>query len=325
MYSTILIGFENTEQGRDALELGRVIARTTGGRLLVATVDPPATGFLGSREQGAETRRASQRLASQVLSHLPGLGLALEARCVAASSPASGLRHLAEAEGADVIVVGSTHRGALGRILPGSVGERLLTGSPCAVAVAPRGYAEARARRRLGAKPSTNGTVGADDPQPRVIGVGFDGSEQGEQALLVAARLATRARAALRVIAVAPSHPLGLRSAQPEVHAAAVQLYLDLQDRLQDAVAELPGDLRPQAIFLRGDPASVLLSMAAQGVDLLVIGSRGKHGPVHRVLLGSVSQAVMHRAPCPVLITPRTGRAPLSVSEGVSNAVSAMS
>jgi nucleotide-binding universal stress UspA family protein len=65
--------------------------------------------------------------------------------------------------------------------------------------------------------------------------------------------------------------------------------------------------------------------MAAQGVDLLVIGSRGKHGPVHRVLLGSVSQAVMHRAPCPVLITPRTARAPLSVSEGVSNAVSAMS
>jgi nucleotide-binding universal stress UspA family protein len=327
VYSRILVGFENTEQGRDALELGRVLAHTTGASLLVATVCPPDLGFLGYSEHRAEMRRASERLASQTLSHLPESELALQARYVSANSPASGLQHLAEAEGAEVIVVGSTHRGTLGRILPGSVGERLLTGSACAVAVAPRGFAEAQARRRPGRQPSTNGGRGADDPGPRVIGIGFDGSAQGEEALRVAARLAERTRAALRVIAVAPSHShaQGLGSARAEVHAAAVQLYLDLQDRLQDAVAELPGDLRPQAIFLRGDPASVLLSMAAQGVDLLVVGSRGRHGPVRRVLLGSVSRAVMHRAPCPVLIIPRIARAPLSAPTRASTAVSAMS
>ena len=39
---------------------------------------------------------------------------------------------------ADLVVVGSTHTGRLGRVFPGSTGEKLLHGAPCAVAVVPR-------------------------------------------------------------------------------------------------------------------------------------------------------------------------------------------
>ncbi len=70
-------------------------------------------------------------------------------------SPAHALHDLAEAEHAELIVVGSSHTGRLGRVAPGSTGERLLHGAPCAVAVVPHGYrtraerADPPDRRRL--------------------------------------------------------------------------------------------------------------------------------------------------------------------------------
>jgi nucleotide-binding universal stress UspA family protein len=47
-----------------------------------------------------------------------------------------------------------------------------------------------------------------------------------------------------------------------------------------------------------------LLERAAEGVDLLVLGSRG-YGPVLRLIAGSVSVRVIRNAPCPVLLVPR--------------------
>jgi nucleotide-binding universal stress UspA family protein len=43
-----------------------------------------------------------------------------------------------------------------------------------------------------------------------------------------------------------------------------------------------------------------------RGIDLLVCGSRG-YGPVRRVLLGTVSAALLRQASVPVLVTPRGG------------------
>ena len=85
----------------------------------------------------------------------------------------TGSRTWLTEEGADAIVLGSTHRGPLGRVLVGSVAERLLTGAPCGIVVAPRGYGEG-------------------DPAglPRVIAVGFDGSPESRRALAQASELA---------------------------------------------------------------------------------------------------------------------------------------
>ena len=131
---------------------------------------------------GAEARGGSDRLFEAVLPRLTGLNVKTHA---ASGKPvAEALRELVEEEGADAIVLGSTHRGPVGRIYPGSVAERLLHGAPCAVAVAPRGFAA-----RAGG-------------EPRVLAVGFDGSPESQAALELAGELAEAAEATLRVVAV---------------------------------------------------------------------------------------------------------------------------
>jgi nucleotide-binding universal stress UspA family protein len=101
---------------------------------------------------------------------------------VAGESPAAGLHALAERERAALIVIGSSRRSRLGRVLPGGTGAPPL-GRVRPVAVAPAGYADA---------------VGS----LRTIGCGFDGSPESESALRWAAALARRASAGVGVEAV---------------------------------------------------------------------------------------------------------------------------
>jgi nucleotide-binding universal stress UspA family protein len=54
-----------------------------------------------------------------------------------------------------------------------------------------------------------------------------------------------------------------------------------------------------------GDPVRVLETEARDGLDLLVLGSRG-FGPLRRVLVGSVSGELVRQAPCLLLVVPRS-------------------
>jgi nucleotide-binding universal stress UspA family protein len=99
-------------------------------------------------------------------------------------SPAAMMTELAEEAGIDLIVVGSPHRGAVGRALIGSVAESLLHGSPCPVVVAPRGYADEQ-----------------HEPLRRVA-VGHDGSPEADAALRAAEALALRSNALIDILTV---------------------------------------------------------------------------------------------------------------------------
>jgi nucleotide-binding universal stress UspA family protein len=212
---------------------------------------------------------------------------------VTSRSPAQGLHELATAEGASLIVVGSTHVGHLGRVRPGSTGERLLLGAPCAVAVAPHGY-----RTRRG------------QPIAR-IGVAYDGSREARAALTTAASAARALAARLEVVTVLASDVYGAAGLLTGASYAAVldQVADDFRRGLDQAVAALPAEIAPAAVVLEGRPWRALADHSAK-LDLLFIGSRA-YGPLHAVIAGGTSGPVLHHAHCPVIVLPRGLEEPL--------------
>lgn len=290
MFPRIIVGYDGRPESEDALALGRLLAELTRARLILADVLPVKEEPIGRAGYEAALREDSERPFAGALARLQGVDV--EARALGDAWPADALRELAERERADAIVVGSTERGPLGRIYPGSVAERLLHGAPCAVAVAPRGYAS----RAPG--------------EPRVIAVAFDGSPESQEALATASKLGLAAKATLRVVAVhEPFRPATAATAPLAMGDIGAVTQRDaMEERLGAAVRELPGDLRAKGLLLRGDAAAELLAEAELGVDLIVMGSRG-FGPLRRVMLGGVSSKVIRSSPCPVLVVPRSAKA----------------
>lgn len=73
--------------------------------------------------------------------------------------------------------------------------------------------------------------------------------------------------------------------------------------RITTAALKMAED-RVRTTHVIGNPAEALLAEAKQGgYDVIVMGRRGL-SPLKELILGSVSQAVLHRAPCPVFIVP---------------------
>jgi nucleotide-binding universal stress UspA family protein len=215
------------------------------------------------------------------------------------------LAELARLEGADLVVLGSTHRGPVGRIVPGATVGHLLAKTFCPVAIAPPGFGRP-ADGDLGWRPLSGD---AEDVGMRVVGVGFDGSPAAHRALDLAAELAVATGAALRVYAVARkyAHPPG---ADASGHVPGIPTEAEvLREQLHEAIAHLPREARALPVFLRGIPAMELIGAVELGVDLLVLGSR-PGGPIRRALHNSVSNAVLLEAGCPVLIAPSGVRAP---------------
>ena len=160
---SIVIGHDGSDSGDDAATLGAQLALATGEPAIVVAVYPEENP-IGAGRVDAEWVAYMRGQADEVREHarrfLEGRGVQAEYRVVGSSSAAHGLDDVAEAEGASMIVVGSSPRGARRRISPGSTGERLLHGAICPVAVAPRGHARARRghagaadRRRLHRQP----------------------------------------------------------------------------------------------------------------------------------------------------------------------------
>jgi nucleotide-binding universal stress UspA family protein len=208
---------------------------------------------------------------------------------VRSAAPDDALRDAARFDEAALIVLGPTHRRSLARTLRGTA-RRLLSEAPCPIAIAPAGFA---------ARPET----------PILdVGVGFEPTPEGVEALAVAHGLAARVGGTLRAIGVAL--PLS-RLAVDDVRDRAPYLENErriVDARLESALAELPGEVPATADARVGDPA-VELASASRDLDLLVCGSRGR-GPLRAVLLGSVTEQLLRGAGCPVVIVPRPAGQP---------------
>ena len=138
------------------------------------------------------------------------------------------------------------------------------------------------------------------------IVVGIDGSANGAAALQWAVAEARAHNAELYAVHAfeTPFHLVGMGEPTPvTVDTDAVkEAAAALLNEVVDSVAGGDAGVVIHRELGEGPPASVLRE-AAQGADLLVVGTRGRGG-FTELLLGSVSSQVTHHAPCPVVVVP---------------------
>ena len=115
----------------------------------------------------------------------------------------------------------------------------------------------------------------------------------------MAASIASAARATLELLTVLPTH-LILKGRLPDDE----EMRSWYRDRLDEAVAELPGHAVQRGPLEYGEGVAETLRAECGAHDLIVIGSRG-FGPIGRVLLGSVSAKLLIGPACPMIIVPR--------------------
>ncbi|WFE39750.1 universal stress protein [Micromonospora sp. WMMD998] len=224
---------------------------------------------LGVPAPTAESEKMLERVAADLADRHPGLRV--EVRQVA-GGPGAAL--VEESRRAELVVVGSRGVGGFTGLLLGSVGGQLAQHGHCPVLVV---------------RPAE---------QPIPVGgpvlVGVDGSESAGYAVELAAAEADRRDAELVLMHVdAPER----EAAAPEAAAEAAELLGAAAGRVRTAH---PGLRVTERAVVASSPETALREASVEA-SLVVVGSRGRGG-FAGLLLGSVSQALVQHAHCPVLV-----------------------
>lgn len=273
MFHNVIIGIDGSAGGRDALALARQLA-APGAQLTMVHVYasgiPVVPSILtwdevekGRATELLEREREATRTPAEIVT-------------VGSMTAGEGLHRVAERRHADLLVVGSSHRGIAGRVLVGDDTRQSLNGAPCAVAVAPTGHAAASGRFVR-------------------VGVGYDASAESAVALDVAREIAVRDGAELEAL-----DAVHVPAALPPTPAIWMSIQPDVLEHSRKVMAQLEG---VQGSALVGDPRHELVGLSRR-VDLLVVGSRG-YGPWRRMLFGSTSSYLQRHVRCPLLVMPR--------------------
>jgi nucleotide-binding universal stress UspA family protein len=206
----------------------------------------------------------------------------------AADSPAWAIIEKARTWNADLVWVGAQGHSGTGRLILGSVSQRVVADAPCSVRVA-RGSTEKK----------VSGSV-------RII-VGLDGSRDSEMALQEVAARQWPAGSEVRLVTVidsAMSTALALSALDPTASYGLNKKTLDtpkFAKRMNQVAAEhLNSRLAVSSLVRAGNPKVILVREAKRWkADCIFVGAKGLRG-IERFLIGSVSLAVASRANCSV-------------------------
>lgn len=273
IFRRVIAAFDGSPPAEDALALALRLRDPGDGVLTLACVVSGRHWHVGahSRRPYATVPDELAFMFAEARDAAVPPGIRVRQRAPVAPSAARGLTELAELDGADLIVIGSSRHADPGRIRLERTAGRLLQGAPCAVAVAPGGS------RELGAF--------------HHVGVAFDASPEAEAALASGYDIAARSGAAVTLMCALPE----ATSREERLHA---------HELLDAAANAAPAGVNPRTTLLFGAPGEVIRDACDGIVDLFVTGSRG-YGPMQRALMGSVSEALAEGARHPVLVLPR--------------------
>lgn len=310
MTMRILIGYDGSESADAALDdLRRAGLPREGEALIVSVsdglVNPSSSiaDIAGSaltsrkvtsaialaRDQAARALEEAKKFAAKAGDRVRSSFPDWEVQAVGlAGSPTAELINKADEWKADLVVVGSHGRSALGRFILGSVSKKVVTDSQHSVRVA-------------------RGTVKENGGLPPKIMIGVDGSPEAEHAVrAVSIRVwpeGTEVRinavddgtSPARISSVLPTAAAMIRSSNEKVSEAARMMVEWAESELR-AVG-----LQASVAIEDGDPQRVLIEEARKwDADSIFVGGRKFSGAIERFRLGSVSTALVANAHCSV-------------------------
>ena len=136
---------------------------------------------------------------------------------------------------------------------------------------------------------------------PRIL-VALDETPAAAFALRHVVPYAVDQRSHLTLLTVVPHAPHGVVAAGVSPQQLAEEMEAEADKHLRELTATLPQNLSVTTLLRHGDPAEEILAvLREQPFDLLCLGARGR-GRVTGALLGSVSTAVLHHSPIPVVV-----------------------
>ncbi len=270
MFNKVLVGIDLETGGRDALALARQLV-SSDGELINAHIRPlyPVRLEYIPDEHVFDQQNGVPHTDETMLHH-------------SSISVGRGLHELAEREGADLLVVGSASHGILGRVMIGDGTRESINGAPCAVAIAPAGYADRRHHLD-------------------VIGLGYNDTVESKCAVACARRLADEHQARLSAMEVV-NYPTSVYLGGGG--AAASELTEPMMAQARERLGAI-ADVEPCVAF--GNAPEELARYSGE-LDLLVVGSRD-YGPLRRLTHSSVSRRLVRSCRCPLLILTRGARA----------------
>ncbi|MFD5143555.1 universal stress protein [Streptomyces sp. NPDC058401] len=307
----VLAAVDGSEHSLRTLDWALDTARTRGAELHVAHVRPDAPRVHAAGEAlvpppawdtdpvlGAARDRLAGREDLPPVTYVSRDG-----------TPSATLTELAA--GAQLLVMGSRGLGGFASLLLGSNSRVCAAQSPCPVVVVPH---SARLVTQDPAAPAPGGE--------RRIVLGLAPDETAEDVIDFAFAEARRRDAVLQVVSThlvplssltlvgslvaerGGGYPPGTTGA--EATETARELAEDQRTRLQPYLTRHYPDVTVEAVVAPGDPAGRLVT-ASQRADLIVVGRHRRRLRANSLLMGSVSNAVLLHALCPVAVVPVRG------------------
>ena len=282
----VLLAIDGSDNANEALGLLKSLSTDRLVVLHALNVPKPAYPMMipeVAQELYAEAEQSmradGERLLDRAVSLLP-FHTGPVKKVIQVGSPAEAIVTIAEEEKTDLIVMGARGLGPIKERLLGSVSHRILTSAPCAKLI-----------------------VSGPAKTIHQVLLPLSSSSDVEDAIRFLELKPFRQSVELTLLSVLPSMSpswgmatLAAESLQERERENAQLFLQEAANRLQ----RLGYVARSQVLV--GTPVESILDQArGQRADLILMGSRGRKG-ILRLALGSVSHAVLHHAPCPVLV-----------------------